>query len=95
MSGDLVACQFLKPARGRYLCEIRVDPETMECREAECLIGIGGTCPWPGLREREIRRREAANWTAELEARTRARNAIEYARRRLALLAAAFGRRAA
>lgn len=95
MSGDLVACDFFKPSRNGYLCQIRSDPETMECKPAECLIGIGGTCPWSVLREREIRRREAANRMAELEARTRAHNAIEYARRQLALLRAAFGRRAA
>lgn len=59
MGGDLIACPLLLDRRtGAHLCRCRQDPETLRYKPAECVIGIGGSCPWPELREHELRQRQ-------------------------------------
>lgn len=59
------ACQFLKPRTLRPpLCSLKRDASERN-PEAPCGIGLPKRCPWPELRESEIRRLERANRASE------------------------------
>ena len=62
------ACQFLKPRTLRPpLCSLKRDGLERN-PEAPCGIGLPKRCPWPELREAEIRRLERANRASQTPA---------------------------
>ena len=66
MGGDAIACRFLRVG-GTMRCSLRQDPMTMRYREVLC-AGLPGRCEVPELRERELRRRAAAERANEMPA---------------------------